>query len=50
MARFLSISPKTVEKHRASLMQKLGVRSIAGLTTFAVQAGILEGLNGSKPV
>jgi DNA-binding NarL/FixJ family response regulator len=50
MARFLSISPKTVEKHRASLMQKLGIRSIAGLTTFAVQAGILEGLNGSKPV
>jgi DNA-binding CsgD family transcriptional regulator len=48
MARFLSISPKTVEKHRARLMEKLNVHSIAGLTAFAVQNGILQRLKVSR--
>jgi len=42
MAKFLSISPKTVEKHRANLMAKLDVHSTAGLTAFAVQKGLTD--------
>jgi DNA-binding NarL/FixJ family response regulator len=42
MAKFLSISPKTVEKHRASLMAKLDVHSTAGLTAYAVSKGLVD--------
>jgi DNA-binding NarL/FixJ family response regulator len=42
MAKFLSISPKTVEKHRANLMTKLDVHSTAGLTAFAVSKGLVD--------
>lgn len=38
----LSISPKTVESHRASLMRKLGVHSTAELVVAAVRAGYLK--------
>ena len=38
----LCISIKTVEKHREHLMKKLGVRGIAGLTHFAIYAGIID--------
>jgi DNA-binding NarL/FixJ family response regulator len=38
----LGISPKTVEFHRNSLMDELGVRSIAELTRFAVSQGIVN--------
>jgi DNA-binding NarL/FixJ family response regulator len=41
-ANFLSISPKTVEKHRASLMAKLNLHSAAELTTFAMQCGLVH--------
>jgi len=30
----LAISPRTVEAHRESLMRKLGIRTVAGLTRF----------------
>jgi DNA-binding NarL/FixJ family response regulator len=43
MAKFLCISPKTVEKHRANLMTKLDVHSTAGLTAYAVGKGLVEG-------
>ncbi|MDH4060183.1 MAG: response regulator transcription factor [Aquincola sp.] len=41
-AEFLSLSPKTVEKHRATLMQKLGLRNAAELTLMAVELGLIE--------
>jgi DNA-binding NarL/FixJ family response regulator len=38
----LGISIKTVEKHRQHLMQKLNIHDTAGLTRYAVTAGIIE--------
>ncbi len=38
----LSISIKTVEKHRARLMEKLDIHDTAGLTRYAISAGIIE--------
>lgn len=40
----LRISPKTAEKHRGSLMSKLGVRSVAALMAFAYREGLLDEL------
>lgn len=37
----LSISPRTVESHRSSIMQKLGLRSQADLFRFAIREGLL---------
>jgi DNA-binding NarL/FixJ family response regulator len=41
-AEFLSVSPKTVEKHRASLMRKLGLRSATELALIAIELGLIE--------
>jgi DNA-binding NarL/FixJ family response regulator len=38
----LCISPKTVEKHRASLMAKLGVNSVSALLVHALREGMLD--------
>jgi DNA-binding NarL/FixJ family response regulator len=38
----LGISIKTVEKHRVNLMSKLGIHDTAGLTRYAIGAGIIE--------
>jgi two-component system response regulator NreC len=38
----LCISVKTVETHRAHLMEKLGIKSRAGLTRYAIQKGLLD--------
>jgi DNA-binding NarL/FixJ family response regulator len=38
----LGISIKTVEKHRQHLMEKLDIHDVAGLTRFAIAAGIIE--------
>lgn len=38
----LHISIKTVEKHRQSLMDKLEIHDTAGLTRYAMTAGIIE--------
>jgi DNA-binding NarL/FixJ family response regulator len=32
-----------VEAHRESLMKKLQIHSVAGLTRFALEAGVAEG-------
>jgi DNA-binding NarL/FixJ family response regulator len=41
VAHQLGISIKTVEKHRANLMEKLGVQDIAGLVREAIKNGIV---------
>lgn len=38
----LNISPRTAETHRANLMHKLGVKSVAVLVQVAMREGILE--------
>lgn len=38
----LGISLKTVEKHRGHLMEKLDIHDTAGLTRYAISAGIIE--------
>jgi DNA-binding NarL/FixJ family response regulator len=38
----LGIGVKTVEKHREHLMQKLDIHDTAGLTRYAINAGIIE--------
>jgi len=43
----LSISPKTVEKHRASLFEKFGVSSVAALLTASFRAGLMDHLGQS---
>jgi DNA-binding NarL/FixJ family response regulator len=42
IASELGISIKTVEKHRQHLMEKLNIHDIAGLTRFAISAGVIE--------
>jgi DNA-binding NarL/FixJ family response regulator len=39
----LGISHRTVESHRESLMRKLQIRTVAELTRYAINAGIVEG-------
>ena len=38
----LAISIKTVEKHRENVMSKLNIHDTAGLTRYAISAGIIE--------
>ncbi len=42
IASDLAISIKTVEKHRQHLMEKLHIHEIAGLTRYAIAAGVIE--------
>ncbi|HSI13219.1 MAG TPA: response regulator transcription factor [Chthoniobacter sp.] len=41
MASRFSIAPKTVEHHRAQVMQKLGMHDVATLTRYAVHLGLV---------
>ena len=38
----LGLSPKTVDVHRARIMERLDVRDIAGLTRYAVRRGLVK--------
>jgi DNA-binding NarL/FixJ family response regulator len=40
IAQALGISVKTVETHRAQLMERLGIHDVAGLVRYAIRAGI----------
>jgi DNA-binding NarL/FixJ family response regulator len=42
VASELGISIKTVEKHRQHLMDKLNIHDTAGLTRYAIAAGVIE--------
>ncbi|HLE57304.1 MAG TPA: response regulator transcription factor [Rhodothermia bacterium] len=41
IAARLGVSVRTIESHRESLLKKLDVRGTAGLTRFAIEAGLL---------
>ena len=41
MAQLMSLSHKTVEKHRTNLMRKLGLRSAAAVAAYAITHGFL---------
>jgi DNA-binding NarL/FixJ family response regulator len=42
IAASLGLSPRTVESYRESLIRKLGIPSVAGLTKFALDAKLLR--------
>ncbi|HOW57289.1 MAG TPA: response regulator transcription factor [Smithellaceae bacterium] len=39
---FLCVSPKTIEKHRTSIMHKLGVHDRIGLMKYAIKIGVVD--------
>ncbi|MBI5168170.1 MAG: response regulator transcription factor, partial [Candidatus Eisenbacteria bacterium] len=43
-----NISTRTVESHRANLMRKLDLHSVALLTQFAIREGLIEGPEGPQ--
>jgi len=46
IASELSISIKTVEKHRQQVMDKLNIHDVAGLTRYAIANGVIESSPG----
>lgn len=42
IAHRLGISVRTIETHRANLMEKLEIHDVAGLTRLAIQLGLVE--------
>jgi len=41
IAVYLSLSPKTVEKHRTNLMRKLDLHNVSAVTVYAIQNGFI---------
>lgn len=42
IANQLFVTPKTVEAHRSNLIQKLGVKNVAGLVRVAIEKGLID--------
>jgi DNA-binding NarL/FixJ family response regulator len=42
IASQLNLSVRTVEKHRANIMDKIGVRDVASLTRYSIQHGLVK--------
>jgi len=42
IASQLHVSTKTVESHRAQLMQRLNIHDVAGLTRYAIRTGLVQ--------
>lgn len=42
IAQLMSLSPKTVEKHRSNLMRKLNLKSAAAVTSYAITNGLVR--------
>lgn len=42
VAELLGVSVKTVEAHRAQLMERLDIRDVAGLVRLAIRAGLIS--------
>lgn len=40
IAEILQLSTKTIDSHREHIMEKLGIRNIAGLTKYAIREGL----------
>lgn len=42
IAAALHVSVRTVDSHRANLMEKLGIRKVSGLVRYAIREGLLQ--------
>ena len=42
IAAYLSLSPKTIEKHRSNMMRKLNLHSASEVTAYAISNGLLS--------
>jgi DNA-binding NarL/FixJ family response regulator len=42
IAAVLELSVKTVETHRAQIMERLGIHDVAGLVRFAIRSGVIS--------
>ena len=42
IAEYLSLSEKTVEKHRTNMMRKLDLHGVSAVTTYAIENGLLS--------
>jgi DNA-binding NarL/FixJ family response regulator len=42
IGELLVISEKTVERHRANMLEKLGMRDRVALTRYAIRRGLIE--------
>ncbi len=42
ISQLLDASPKTIESHRSSLMDRLGIHEVAGLVRYAIRNGLVS--------